>query len=155
MPLMVIEPAVGCSRSAMTRSSVVLPQPDGPMKETNSPCPISRLTSLSATTSPSLVWKVRPRCCAETTELRSHPRRRDAGALDLARGGDFFPLAEGAVDRVGRLARDELAVARLSAHLVLGDRDLAAAKREARQAGDLETLEHIVVDDGLLGLGAD
>ena len=28
---------VGCSRSAMTRSSVVLPQPDGPMRETKSP----------------------------------------------------------------------------------------------------------------------
>ena len=37
MPLTVIVPAVGCSRSAMTRRSVVLPQPDGPMNETNSP----------------------------------------------------------------------------------------------------------------------
>ena len=37
------KPPVGRSRSAMTRSSVVLPQPDGPMNETNSP----RFTSRS------------------------------------------------------------------------------------------------------------
>ena len=37
MPLTRIVPPVGCSRSAMTRSSVVLPQPDGPISETNSP----------------------------------------------------------------------------------------------------------------------
>src|SRR5580704_8735216 len=51
-------PAVGRSRSAMTRSSVVLPQPDGPMKETKSPSAISRSTFDSASTSPSAVWKV-------------------------------------------------------------------------------------------------
>jgi hypothetical protein len=44
----VIVPAVGCSRSAMTRRNVVLPQPDGPMKETNSPLPIVRSTLDSA-----------------------------------------------------------------------------------------------------------
>jgi hypothetical protein len=37
MPLTQIDPSVGFSRSAMTRRNVVLPQPDGPMKETNSP----------------------------------------------------------------------------------------------------------------------
>ena len=37
MPLTVMVPPVGRSRSAMTRSNVVLPQPDGPMNETNSP----------------------------------------------------------------------------------------------------------------------
>ncbi len=37
MPLTVIVPEVGFSRSAMTRRNVVLPQPEGPMKETKSP----------------------------------------------------------------------------------------------------------------------
>ena len=37
MPLTRTAPAVACSRSAMTRSSVVLPQPDGPISEMNSP----------------------------------------------------------------------------------------------------------------------
>ena len=34
----------------MTRSSVVLPQPDGPISETNSPGAIARSISLSACT---------------------------------------------------------------------------------------------------------
>jgi len=51
----------------MTRKNVVLPQPEGPMNETNSPLWISRLTSLSALTGPSLVAKVRLSPCAETT----------------------------------------------------------------------------------------
>ena len=46
-------PALGCSRSAISRSSVVFPQPDGPMKETNSPSAIARFTPDSAATSPS------------------------------------------------------------------------------------------------------
>jgi hypothetical protein len=60
-------PPVGLSRSAITRRKVVLPQPDGPMKETNSPLWMSRLTSDSACTGPSLVWKVRSRFWAEMT----------------------------------------------------------------------------------------
>ena len=48
MPLTEIVPEVGFSRSAMTRRKVVLPQPDGPMKETNSPLPMVRSTSDSA-----------------------------------------------------------------------------------------------------------
>ena len=51
----------------MTRRNVVLPQPDGPMNETNSPLLISSVTSESALTGPSLVAKVRPSPCAETT----------------------------------------------------------------------------------------
>jgi hypothetical protein len=67
MPLTEIVPDVGFSKSAMTRSKVVLPQPDGPMKETNSPLPMVRSTLESASTGPSLVWKVRPSLLAETT----------------------------------------------------------------------------------------
>ena len=51
-------PLVGFSRSATARRSVVLPQPDGPMKETNSPRLILRLTLLSACTGPSAVSKL-------------------------------------------------------------------------------------------------
>ena len=67
MPLTKIAPAVGFSRSAMTRRNVVLPQPDGPMKDTNSPLRMVRSTSDSALTGPSLVWKVSPSFSAETT----------------------------------------------------------------------------------------
>src|SRR3954469_19943303 len=58
VPLTVILPAVGRSRSAITRSSVVLPQPDGPIRETKSPSLMSRSMSSSATTGPSAVAKV-------------------------------------------------------------------------------------------------
>ena len=51
----------------MTRRNVVLPQPDGPMNDTNSPLLIVRSTSDSACTGPSLVWKVSPSLLAETT----------------------------------------------------------------------------------------
>ena len=44
-------PAVGTSSSPITFSSVLLPQPDGPMIETNSPARTSRLMSRSATVS--------------------------------------------------------------------------------------------------------
>ncbi len=51
----------------MTRSSVVLPQPDGPMKETNSPLEMDSEMPDSASTGPSLVWKVSDRSRADTT----------------------------------------------------------------------------------------
>ena len=44
--------AVGWTRSPMTRSSVDLPQPDGPMSETNSPGAMSRSIPWSATVRP-------------------------------------------------------------------------------------------------------
>ena len=37
LPPMTMLPAVGSSKPATMRSTVVLPQPDGPRKETNSP----------------------------------------------------------------------------------------------------------------------
>ena len=45
LPSIVIVPAVGCSKPAIMRSVVVLPQPDGPRNETNSPRSTARLKS--------------------------------------------------------------------------------------------------------------
>src|SRR5258706_2813484 len=47
-----IEPALCASSPAMMRSSVVLPHPDGPRKQTNSPCATSRRMSRSAVKAP-------------------------------------------------------------------------------------------------------
>src|SRR5690606_20442680 len=47
-----ISPESGSSSPATTRNSVVLPQPEGPRKQTNEPCSTSRLTLLSAATAP-------------------------------------------------------------------------------------------------------
>src|SRR5664279_2336772 len=43
-------PAVGSSKPAIIRSTVVLPDPDGPSMEKNSPSPISRSAPATATT---------------------------------------------------------------------------------------------------------
>ncbi len=45
-------PSVGCSKPAMSRSTVVLPDPDGPSIEKNSPAAISRSTWSTAVTAP-------------------------------------------------------------------------------------------------------
>ncbi len=47
-----IRPEVWMSSPAIARSSVVLPQPDGPRKQTNSPGKISSEMSLSAANAP-------------------------------------------------------------------------------------------------------
>ena len=47
-----IAPAVGSSSPAIMRSSVVLPQPDGPSRQTKVPCGTVRLTSSTAVKSP-------------------------------------------------------------------------------------------------------
>src|SRR5271169_1933921 len=46
-------PVVGSSKPAMTRSSVDFPQPDAPIRQTNSPFGMLRSTGASASISPS------------------------------------------------------------------------------------------------------
>src|SRR6478752_7191238 len=55
-PLTRIVPAVGFSKPAIIRSVVVLPQPDGPRNETNSPRSAARLKSRTAAVSPNFFW---------------------------------------------------------------------------------------------------
>src|SRR5438034_1957150 len=52
LPSTVIVPPVGRSKPAIIRRVVVLPQPDGPRKDTNSPRATSRLKSSTAATPP-------------------------------------------------------------------------------------------------------
>ena len=52
LPPMNTEPELGSSKPATIRSIVVLPQPEGPRKETNSPCRTSRLNSCTTTVVP-------------------------------------------------------------------------------------------------------
>src|SRR5690606_12678710 len=59
---MEIEPDVGCSKPAMRRRQVVLPEPDGPSMAKNSPAPMSRSTASTARTEP----KWRETCLKET-----------------------------------------------------------------------------------------
>src|SRR5215203_3801024 len=52
LPPTTIVPALGSSKPATMRNTVVLPQPDGPRKETNSPRSTSRLKSSTTVVAP-------------------------------------------------------------------------------------------------------
>ncbi|MNC90524.1 hypothetical protein D3C83_66310 [compost metagenome] len=45
-------PSLGCSRPAISRNSVVLPQPDGPSSVTSVPGAMTRSSGLTAVTGP-------------------------------------------------------------------------------------------------------
>src|SRR5882757_10172416 len=86
---------------------VVLPQPEGPMKETNSPSAICRLTFDSASTLPSAVSKVRETSRTSTANrLGTVSARVSAKFLAFAklfmrtgssRGTDRFRITAGSV----------------------------------------------------------
>ena len=58
-PACSIEPRVWISRPAIARSKVVLPQPEGPRKQTNSPSKTSSAMSWRARKSPKLLDRSR------------------------------------------------------------------------------------------------
>ena len=55
-PLTVIVPPVGISKPAIIRRVVVLPQPDGPRNDTNSPRSAARSKFSTTATSPKRFW---------------------------------------------------------------------------------------------------
>src|SRR5258708_2287474 len=57
LPHIKASPDVGCSKPAMIRSSVDLPQPDAPIRQTDSPLWTARFASLSAWIVWSCNWK--------------------------------------------------------------------------------------------------
>src|SRR5262249_38560912 len=87
-PSMRISPASGRSRPARQRSVVVLPQPDGPSRVTNSPCATKRLTSRTATS----VSKFFPGWSSSTIVLpRAFMAAPPACARDRASDKPFRP----------------------------------------------------------------
>src|SRR5678815_882905 len=89
-PFCSTSPASGDSRPAITRSSVVLPQPDGPRKQTNSPSPIASVTSFSAGTVPNRLLILRSvrntkgRCGGRAAAPTGRPAESRAPAGDPA-----------------------------------------------------------------------
>src|SRR6185312_16710871 len=109
-PSSVIVASSGVSSPAMIRKSVVLPQPDGPRKQTNSPSSTARLTPSSAVTAPkrlrmpasvrNIVKGCRSRRPARAGVARAPQRARgcrDRSALDRA-----LPLGKNLVLVAGR-----------------------------------------------------
>src|SRR5258708_29747519 len=66
---------VGTSSTAIMRKRVVLPDPDGPSRTRNSPARLSRLTLLTAPSSPSLKTLVRSRASTTAIALPGPPSR--------------------------------------------------------------------------------
>src|SRR6266699_3507004 len=64
-----IEPSVTSSSPAIMRSSVDLPQPDGPTRTRNSPLAISRDTSSTATTPPEKTFVTLSRTISATRTI--------------------------------------------------------------------------------------
>src|SRR3972149_5183864 len=82
-----IVPAVGISKPAIIRSVVVLPQPDGPRKLTNSPFSAPRLKSSTAT--------VAPKCfCTPVSTRKLIGRSPPAAAGPDARAPAAGPAAD-------------------------------------------------------------
>ena len=148
MPSTRMSPSVGVSRSATARKSVVLPQPEGPMKETNSPRATFRLTWLSASTGPSRVSKrsdtsltsiagsspaLGLTAAAAVPGIDAVSIAGDPLARDRAGSGELLvALQRAGVGREG-LAADEPAAADLRLHPAVAEHDLAARQRVARQ----------------------
>src|SRR5581483_3751104 len=93
LPLIEAPPVVGSSNPAMTRSSVDFPQPDAPIRHTNSPLGMARSTGASASTSSSPTGKrlvtprtVRISCWPLLTVLRAPAQQSIADRNDDAVG---------------------------------------------------------------------
>src|SRR5437763_824772 len=100
-----ISPAVGSSRPAIMRSSVVLPDPEGPRRTRNSPSRLSRSTLLTAPTLPRLKTFVSLRVCTiaivHVILSREDGEGSQSAQLEILRSAQddevsSFPLGENA-----------------------------------------------------------
>src|SRR4051812_9384608 len=115
-PPMSTRPASTFSRPARQRSSVVLPQPDGPSSTTKSPSATSRSTSSTAVTLPKVLriaWK-RTSAIYFSTLLLQHPSPHreqvatDEQDHDHGRGHEEEPTGEAEVRRRALEQRENL-----------------------------------------------
>src|SRR5678815_3878687 len=85
-------PPLGTSNPATSRSSVVLPHPDGPSRQKNSPASMSRLTSSTAVKSPkrrvmlrisssAIRTSIAKKCAILTNERRHAPKNKIPGSV--------------------------------------------------------------------------
>src|SRR5690606_20639711 len=90
-----ISPRVGSSKPAISLSSVVLPQPDGPRRVTIAPFSTSRVTSSTATTTAPPSWP--GNSLRRPTSLRSTGTTQPASS-EAHRGGGLRPPAHEGAD---------------------------------------------------------
>src|SRR6516165_159464 len=102
-------PAVGCSKPAISRRVVVLPQPDGPSSEKNSPLATVRSTLSTATSVNRLVSATSSICPPATGHLPQLPLApaRRPGEAEL-RGGELHAQLVGALRIHHRIGQRDL-----------------------------------------------
>src|ERR1700722_5661893 len=98
LPPISASPDEGCSKPAMMRKRVDLPQPDAPIRQTNSPLRIERLASERAWMVGSSSWK--------TFETRLISTMGLAGSAMVVGTPAQQPVADQHDDPVGEIARD-------------------------------------------------
>src|SRR5882724_11603358 len=98
LPHISASPDEGCSKPAMIRSSVDLPQPEAPIRQTNSPLAIARLASDRAWIVWSWSWK-----CLDTRWMST--MGVDASAM-VGRAPAQQPVADQHDHAVGEIARN-------------------------------------------------
>src|SRR6185369_11399336 len=134
IPSIEIVPAVGCSKPAIIRRVVVLPQPDGPRNDTNSPFWATRLKSSTATDRPKRFWiPVRVRKVIGSSLVRS----MRAGELDLVPGRAPHEGEQTHRDP-GQGEADERDGGRLVRLVAADERDVRAERRPGEERRDRE-----------------
>src|SRR5262249_25321784 len=88
-----MSPDVGCSKPAIRRRQVVLPEPDGPSSAKNSPASISKLTSSAARTSPKWRLTLRKAPAGEFVSDTQRPKglHFERASVDTRRAGEDWP----------------------------------------------------------------
>src|SRR5439155_1461066 len=86
-------PSSAMSRPAMMRSNVVMPQPDGPSSEKNSPLRMETLTRSSASTSPNLRVRFSTSIAGVSIATASGEDNKTARSGDRIFDGDRDPVA--------------------------------------------------------------
>src|SRR5260370_2827478 len=133
-----IAPSSGCSQPAISRSVVVLPQPEGPSKERNSPLRTRRLTESTAVRAPNRLVTARSSTSqasplsAEVTPNVHLTKRSLMGTVGQRRHQVHEPVDRAFSQRAGE-PRPGLDPG-LELHLVAGDRVLVPGQAVAGNA---------------------
>ena len=150
-PRSTIRPPVGSSKPPIIRRVVVLPQPDGPRSEKNSPAPISSDTSSTARTSRKCFARSTRRISAtgavgddghRSRSLRSASRGRGAGRPGV-RNGPRSSVPSPSRDRVAMRASAPSQSGSRRRRLLEVERDRRVVRRDRR------ALARLAIDLGL------
>src|SRR5437773_4932171 len=154
LPAMMMSPDVTRSRPAIMRNVVVLPQPEGPSRQTTSPAATDRSASLTATKSPNFLVILRASMvdmlsldCAEGDAaqqlvLQEECNQEDGDKEQRLDGGEQAPQDANAAAR-HRLVERDRHCARVDASEEKREQELVPGEDEAEHEGCGKTCQHL------------